>query len=129
MEENTLFTFYNIYAIALSIGIILFSALSIKYGIKNIILNKAMREKYPSTRHVLPLIIAGAWLMLFLYVAIQTIIDTGFIDNGSFGALFMRPLILVSCAEGAISRKIKYYSSMKTIIKMREIGDATWIQN
>jgi hypothetical protein len=129
MEENTLFIFYNIYATALSIGIMWFAILSIKYGVKNIALNKAMRENYPSIRHIIPLALALIWALMFALVTVETFVNPDFIDNTSFGALFIRPFILLSVVEGAISRKIKYYSSMKTIIKMREIGDATWTQN
>ena len=115
---------YNILGITEAILIVMFSLLSAKYSLLTIILSKKALGAYNKPNHVLGIGVNILWVVLFSYIVINAFMGNQIIDNTSFGAIYFRPIILLSATSGFISRRLKYYSvvrQIETLIKMKEV--------
>lgn len=98
---------YNAIGIILSINIIFWFSLAIYYNIKRILFYKRTTGAVFFTTYFNS-IVSLLFVIIFLYIAITTIMGQGIIDNASFGAIVVRPLILLEAVGTAINEKEKY---------------------
>ena len=99
-------TFYDIIAIILSFLIVSHFSISSYYGIKMIILKG--KNKFGWCPEMLVTYESILWVILFCYVICNTFRNNILIDNKSFGAVFIRPVILLSGVKTAILQKRRY---------------------
>lgn len=99
--------FFNIMAIFLSINIVFWFSWAIYFNIKRILLYKKITGKVFFTTYF-NLIISCLFVIAFMYIIIATALKEPIIDNSSFGAVFIRPLILLEAVGTAINEKEKY---------------------
>ena len=97
---------YDFIAIILSVFIIFHFTLSVYYGIKTIILKT--QNRFGWCPEMLVTYNSILWLILFLYVLIGSLKGSSLIDNASFGAVFIRPLILTTSIITSILQKRRY---------------------
>lgn len=119
---NTLI--FDIQALILGIGIIIFFALSLKYGIKLTILRGAKRIQEIPMRHLLGFSIEFLWIISFAFLIIYEFFGNNLIDNTSFGALVFRPLILLSSVWHYISMRFGYYNELEIKKKIQKAEEA-----
>lgn len=98
--------FFDILGLILSIAIVLFFTVAFWYNCKYLILSKT-KGKYDSIFLVITTV-SLIWIILFSYIIVQTFNGIYVIDNSSFGAIFIRPIILMTSVGTAISSKIRY---------------------
>lgn len=94
-------------AILLSVNIIFWFSGAIYFSIKTIKLYKE-KEQVIFFGTIFDLVVAFLFAGLFWYIIIATATKGSLIDNGSFGALYIRPLILLEAVGTAIAKKDKY---------------------
>lgn len=88
-------------------GIIIFHFLaSAYYGIRMIIIKT--ENRYGWCPEMLVTFESILWFGLFGYIFISTITGNSLIDNTSFGAVFIRPLILITSVITATLQKRRY---------------------
>lgn len=109
-----------------SLGIVIFAIIAVYFGIRNIQVNTSVRENYPAIRHVFPIVVSVLIGLIFGFLFIERLIGKSVVDPVSFGALFIRPIVLLGSAERAIGLKIKYYNSLHRIEWVRKLGGFTW---
>ena len=124
---NTLL--FDIQALILGIGIIIFFAFSLKYGIKLLMLRGIKKIKEMPLRHILGFTIEFLWIISFAFLIIYEFFGNNLIDNTSFGALVFRPLILLSSILHYISMRFGYYNELEIKKKIQKAEEATlWMK-
>ncbi len=98
---------FDVLAIVLSVNIIFWFSWAIYYNIKRILLYKHTTGKVFFTTYF-NLIVSFLFVAAFSYIIIVTAIKGQFIDNASFGAVVIRPLILLEAVGTAISENEKF---------------------
>lgn len=99
--------FLDALAVFLSINIICWFGVALYYDIKLIQLYKKNNvEIFFMTYFNMG--ISLIFIMVFLYIIIGTAIRGFLIDNSSFGAVYIRPIILLNGVQEAISGADKY---------------------
>jgi len=93
--------------IILSINIIFWFSLAIYYNIKRILFYKRTTGVVFFTTYFNS-IVSFLFVIIFLYIAITTIMGQGIIDNASFGAVVVRPVILLEAVGTAINEMEKF---------------------
>ena len=104
-------TFYDSIAVILSFIIIFHFIMSSYYGIKMILLKN--KNKFGWCPEMLVTYESIAWVGLFSYILYNTFNNNPLIDNSSFGAVFIRPMILVTSIITAILQKRRYLATIK----------------
>jgi hypothetical protein len=108
MNINELFsTTHRVVGIVLAFFITLFSVFSVSYGIRYILTPVSKQNMY-SWVYIIVTIISGLWSILFGYVFIKTIMGSSPLSPDEFGAILIRPVILVTVAAMAICQRIRY---------------------
>ena len=102
-------TIHDAIAILLSLLIIFHHCISVYYGVKMIILKG--KNKFGWCPEMLSTYTSILWLILFVYILVGTLGNNKIILSNSFGAVFIRPLILVSSVVEAVIQKRRYLSS------------------
>jgi hypothetical protein len=97
----------DVIAIVLSANIIFWFSWAIYYNIKRILLYKQTTGKVFFTTYF-NLIVSFLFVVAFSYIIVATAIKGHIIDNSSFGAVVIRPLIVLEAVGTAISEKEKY---------------------
>lgn len=124
---NTLI--FDIQAVILGIGIIIFFVLSLKYGIKLLMLRGIKKIQEMPLRHVVGFTIEFLWVISFAFLIIYEFFGNNLIDNTSFGALVFRPLILLSSVWHYMSMRFGYYNELEIKKKIQKAEEATpWMK-
>lgn len=97
---------YDIASLVLAIAIILFSSVTVFYGIRYLLITKVKRRF--DWIVLMQTVVSLAWVLIFGYIAIESIFDTSPITAFSFGSLFIRPVILLSSSAVSIWMYIRY---------------------
>lgn len=116
METTTYYikTVYDVIAMAMSLGIIYFSMVGFHYGAKYRHCRKhgycieGIRNKRFDWVIAINCIVNIVWAILFSYVFITTLFNSPPLRHDEFGAIFIRPTILITQALNAIFLEIKY---------------------
>ena len=53
-------------------------------------------------------ILSGIWTLIFLYILVQTVLGNSPLKSDEFGAIFIRPAILLTSVKTFINRKMEY---------------------
>ena len=104
-------TLYDVIAVVFSFLIILHFSISSYYGIKMIILKG--KNKFGWCPEMLVTYESIVWVILFCYILYNTFNNNVLIDNKSFGAVFIRPVILLSGVKTAILQKRRYWATVE----------------
>lgn len=107
----------------MSLGTVIFSIIALKFGIKNIIINKTVKESFPISRHVLPAILSLITILVFSYVFIQSFVGNPDVLPTTFGAIFIRPISFWFSVYMAMDKKLKYYNSIRIISEIVKIEE------
>lgn len=99
--------FFDGMAVFLSINIITWFTWALYYGIKTIVLYRKRKEKLYFTTYF-PLVVSFLFILAFWYIIIIAATGSPAIDNSSFGAVILRPLILLTAVGTAIAQLEKY---------------------
>ena len=102
--------FFDILAIVLSSLIILNFSISVYYGIKMMILKQ--KNKFGWCPEMLVTYESILWVIVFSYIIINTFLGKTLIDNASFGAIFIRPLIFLTSIITLILQKRRYWNAI-----------------
>lgn len=98
---------FDIIAIFLSINIIGWFICGVYYNIKRIKYYKEKTGRVFFTTYF-NLIVSALFILVFLYVIISTPLQGSPIDNTSFGAIVIRPVILLEAVGTAINEMEKF---------------------
>ena len=96
----------NAIATLLSILIIFHFLLSLYYGTRMIIIKKTNRFGW--CPEMLVTYNSILWIFLFIYVLYSDLNGNPVVDNSSFGAVFIRPVILITSVITAILQRRRY---------------------
>jgi hypothetical protein len=104
----------DIQAIILSIAIIIVNGISVYFCVKAFL----CEEMRCDWLFIANAIISFLWILVFLYVCFRCFTGNPVLDHSGFGAMFIRPLIMLSSAGTAITQQIKfdkakYYGGVK----------------
>lgn len=99
-------TIYEIFSFVLASGIIVYFGLAFYFGIKYFMLTK-LKKKYDWI-FMMCTVISLCWVLMFSYINIESLFGRPPVVYESFGALFIRPLILLTGVGTAILLRIKY---------------------
>ena len=99
-------TIHDLIAIIWSLLIISNFSVSAYYGIRMIIIKG--QNRFGWCPEMLVTYASILWLGLFIYILFGTIGESKIIHSNSFGAVFIRPLILVSAVIEAVLQKRRY---------------------
>lgn len=99
--------FFDVMAIFLAVNIIFWFMGALYYGVKIIFLFRKRKQKL-FFMTLFPLIVSLLFIFAFLYIIICSAIGTNIIDNSSFGAIVIRPLILMTAVGTATGRLEQY---------------------
>ena len=100
-------TWLDALAIVLSINIILWFLIAIYYNIKRVMFYKKTTGKVFFITYFNS-IVSALFVIAFLYIIISTFVRGSIIDNSSYGAIVIRPLIVLEAVGTAIHEKEKY---------------------
>lgn len=106
MNENGI-VFYDFIATGLSFAIVINFLASTFYGIKFII-KKDFNFVENKFLYWLKTIISFLWACTFIYIIIRCVLGNPVLQHNSFGAIFLRPLVLLTSVGTAISQKARY---------------------
>ena len=98
---------FDVLAIVLSINIIIWFSFAIYYNIKRILLYRKTTGKVFFTTYF-NAVVSLLFVIAFSYIIISTALRGSIIDNSSYGAVVIRPLILLEAVGTAINEKEKY---------------------
>ncbi|GEM_PF-3681664 len=99
-------TLYNVVTFILAVLIVFFSATIVRFGIGYLLITKMKREF--DWIVALQTFVGFAWVIIFGYIAEESVFNYTPIQQFSFGSLFIRPVILLSSAAVAIWMYIRY---------------------
>ena len=111
MGENSII-FYDFIATGMSFAIIINFLASTFYGIK-FIANKNFVYFENKFLYWLKTAVSFLWACAFIYIVIKCLLGQPIFDHKSFGAIFLRPLVLLTSVGAAISQKIRYERTIK----------------
>lgn len=105
--ESSTRIMYDVMAIILSINIIFWFTWAIYYNAKRILFYKRTTGKvfFPTYFN---LFVSSLFVIAFWYIIISTTIKGSIIDNTSFGAVIIRPIILLEAVGTAINEREKF---------------------
>lgn len=98
---------FDVIAVFLSMNIIFWFTWAIYYNIKRVLYYKKKTGKVFFTTYF-NLFISFLFTMVFLYIMIATPIKGSPIDSTSFGAIVIRPIILLEAVGTAINEMEKF---------------------
>lgn len=98
---------FNGLAVFLSVNIIFWFTWATHFIVKRILIYKQRKQRILFTTYF-NLILSVLFALTFWYVILTTAMSSNLIDNTSFGALYIRPLILLEAVGTAINEKEKY---------------------
>ena len=99
---------YQVIGIILASAIVIFFSISFRFGLKYLhLIYKKKIDKYCWTS-VMVTVVSLLWAAVFSYVLIMTILGNSPLAVDAFGALFIRPLIMITAVGSAITQKIRY---------------------
>ena len=96
---------YSIFSLTLSFGIVIFSGLAAYYTFMWLL--EAGKHYYTWLKIAL-FTMDILWVIVFLYVGISYVVGKPLIEPGSFGALFIRPMIFMGALFSAISARYSW---------------------
>ena len=102
--------FFDILAIVLSLLIIFNFSISTYYGIRMMILKG--KNKFGWCPEMLVTYESILWIIVFSYIMINTLFGKTLIDNVSFGAIFIRPLIFLTSNITLILQERRYWNAI-----------------
>lgn len=97
---------YEILSFVLASGIIIYFSLASFYGIRYFLITR-LKKKYDWI-FMMCTVISILWVLMFLYINFESVLGRPPVVYESFGALFIRPLILLTGVGTAILLRIKY---------------------
>jgi len=97
---------YDIINLILAILIIFFSATTVYFGLKYLLVTKMKKEF--DWIVLLQTLVSLAWVIIFGYIAKVSLFNYTPIQEFSFETLFIRPVILVSSLTIAVWMNIRY---------------------
>ena len=97
---------YDIASLILAICIVAFSSMTVFYGVNYLIITK-LKKRFDWIV-AMQIAIHLAWVIIFGYITYQTIVDIPPLVAGTFGAIFIRPVILLSSVAASIWMHIRY---------------------
>lgn len=97
---------FNVVALLQSALIIFHFSISTYYGIKMIIVKK--ENRYGWCPEMVVTFESFLWVILFMYISTSTITGNPLINNASFGAVVVRPMILLTSVITAILQRRRY---------------------
>ena len=99
--------FYDFIATGLSFAIVINFLVATFYGIK-FIAKKDFNFVENKFLYCLKTFVSFLWACAFAYIIIKCISGEPVIQHNSFGAIFLRPLVLLTSVGTAISQRIRY---------------------
>jgi len=97
---------YEVVSVILAFFIIIFGSITFYLGTRYLLLTKV--KKQYDWIVLIQTVIALSWIIIFGYIAEEYIRQTFVIPVGSFGTLFIRPLILFSVVTQSVWMSIRY---------------------
>lgn len=96
---------YSIFSLTLSFGIVIFEILSAYYTFMWLLESPKV---YYTWLKISLLILDVLWIIVFGFVGVSYLFGKPVIEPGSFGALFIRPLIFIASLFRAISSRYSW---------------------
>lgn len=103
---------FDIMAVFLAVNIVFWFTWATYYSVKRILIYRKKKEPIFFLTY-LNLITSVLFVIIFWYIIIATIVQGTLIENTSFGAVAIRPLILLEAVGTAISEMEKYRKERK----------------
>jgi hypothetical protein len=103
-------TIYDLVGVFLTVLIIFHLCVSIYYGTKMMIIKH--ENKFGWCPEMLVTYMSVLWLILFVYIFVGILGENKLIVSDSFGAIFIRPMILVSIVIETVLQKRRYIAAV-----------------
>ena len=97
--------YYSVFSLAVSFGIVVFNGLCAYYTF--LWLLEAPKQYY-SWLKICLFVTSIFWMVLFSFVGISYMVGKPLIEPGSFGVIFIRPMIFVSSLFSAVSARYSW---------------------
>jgi hypothetical protein len=101
---------YDFVGVSLAVLIIFHLCVSIYYGVKMMIIKH--ENKFGWCPEMLVTYMSVLWLILFVYIFFGILGENKLIVSDSFGAIFIRPMILISVVIEATLQKRRYITAV-----------------
>jgi len=96
--------YFNFFSVFLSVSIVLNSIASLYFGTRLLFLKNF--ETRNCTLIIMKIIVSFFWMCIFSYIFIMECLGKPIFEFNSFGAVYIRPVILLSIVNTAIAQRI-----------------------